>query len=416
MCEHEHWEQLCAMAVAGQTTEDEWRMLQAHLEDCRACRDVLSGFGVVASSFLEGSVSPLQAVGSEEFRQRFIDRARKSGVTLRDPLPIPSNAWADWARRDRWNLNKLTPIILGVMAATILLTIGVMRIRDHTRPVAPGREAAPSTASEHVAAQPSPEGPSVASQSVDVESPIKQIAQLQSDQAPWKKAFDDASLHAQQLETLLNDSRNQMSQQGQDLAVLKTEKGKMSAQLTQALNDLSNSKSLADAQEVESLWQQKRLKELDEALRVERAETQQARALQAAGSNGKTVLAARNLHIIDVYDTEGNGKRRKAFGRVFYVEGQHLIFYAYDLSDAHRSNTHFYAWGKGLGDPGAVVRLGIFHEDGKEEARWVLKFDNGGVLSKIDSLFVTAENKLDVETPHGKPVLYAVLTGQANHP
>jgi len=33
------------------------------------------------------------------------------------------------------------------------------------------------------------------------------------------------------------------------------------------------------------------------------------------------LVAARNLHIVDVYDADPSGKRQRAFGRVFYTEG-----------------------------------------------------------------------------------------------
>src|SRR5258708_24391459 len=34
------------------------------------------------------------------------------------------------------------------------------------------------------------------------------------------------------------------------------------------------------------------------------------------------LVAARNLHIVDVYDADSNGKRQRSFGRVFYIEGK----------------------------------------------------------------------------------------------
>jgi hypothetical protein len=118
---------------------------------------------------------------------------------------------------------------------------------------------------------------------------------------------------------------------------------------------------------------------------------------------------------VDVYDADGRGKR-SAFGRVFYVEGKELIFYAYDLADPRHANPHFYAWGKGVNQSAFVAKLGIFHNDGKDEGRWVLRVDDPGVLAKIDSLFVTVEGSQNAEKPHGKTLLYAVLGGQPNHP
>jgi hypothetical protein len=133
------------------------------------------------------------------------------------------------------------------------------------------------------------------------------------------------------------------------------------------------------------------------------------------GKNGQSILAARNLHIIDVYDADGNGKRKKSFGRLFYEEGKRFGLLAYDLSDASHPTPHFYAWGTDKGDPHFVARLGILHNDGNGEGRWELTFENSGVLAKIDSVFVTAESK-DVAKPKGRRVLFAVLGGVPNHP
>src|SRR5260370_34801093 len=59
------------------------------------------------------------------------------------------------------------------------------------------------------------------------------------------------------------------------------------------------------------------------------------------------LVAARNLHIVDVYDADSNGKRQRSFGRVFYIEGKSLVFYAYDLDapGQFKANMVFHVWG-----------------------------------------------------------------------
>jgi hypothetical protein len=49
------------------------------------------------------------------------------------------------------------------------------------------------------------------------------------------------------------------------------------------------------------------------------------------GQDVRQLISARNLHILEVHDVDGGGKSARAFGRVFYAEGQTLIFYAFDL-------------------------------------------------------------------------------------
>jgi hypothetical protein len=40
-------------------------------------------------------------------------------------------------------------------------------------------------------------------------------------------------------------------------------------------------------------------------------------------------MGARELHIVDVFDTDGKGRTKKPFGRAFYTQGKSLIFYEF---------------------------------------------------------------------------------------
>jgi hypothetical protein len=120
-----------------------------------------------------------------------------------------------------------------------------------------------------------------------------------------------------------------------------------------------------------------------------------------------------------VYDADPNGKRQRSFGRVFYIEGQSLVFYAYDLDDPGRFKTNvvFHVWGGKAGVKEVTHSLGILHRDDSGQNRWAMTFDDPKVLTQINSVFVTAESasKHD-DQPHGKKVLYAYFGSPANHP
>jgi len=131
------------------------------------------------------------------------------------------------------------------------------------------------------------------------------------------------------------------------------------------------------------------------------------------------LVAARNLHIVDVYDADPNGKRQRSFGRVFYIEGKSLVFYAYDLADSRRLNASvvFHVWGERAGVKETTHRLGILHNDDINQSRWAMTFDDPKVLSQINSVFVTAESASNrYDSPHGKKVLYAFFGSPPNHP
>jgi hypothetical protein len=159
--------------------------------------------------------------------------------------------------------------------------------------------------------------------------------------------------------------------------------------------------------------------ELRSKLETTEANLQQESNLKDAKSQMGELVAARNLHIVDVYDADPSGKRQRAFGRVFYTEGKSLVFYAYDLEGAGqmKANVVFHVWGGKAGVKEVTHSLGVLRKDDAGQARWAMTFDDPNVLSQINSVFVTAEaSNKHYDEPHGKKVLFAYFGSQPNHP
>jgi hypothetical protein len=131
----------------------------------------------------------------------------------------------------------------------------------------------------------------------------------------------------------------------------------------------------------------------------------------------REVMGARHLYMAEVYDTDENGATRKPYGRVFYTREKSLIFYAYDL-DQQGSNPArtFQAWGRRGPDFKQAVSLGVFYEDNASKKRWVLKSEDPKTLARIDAVFVTVEPHGGSDKPSGKPLLFAYLRVNPNHP
>jgi hypothetical protein len=129
-------------------------------------------------------------------------------------------------------------------------------------------------------------------------------------------------------------------------------------------------------------------------------------------------MAARSLHITDVFDIDGKGKKNRAFGRVFYTEGKSLVFYAFDLDGPKLPNGKhsFQAWAQLASSTASAVNLGIFYVDDPAQKRWMLKFDNPDVLQQISAVFVTAEPHGGTDRPTGQKLMYAYLGRDPNHP
>ena len=106
------------------------------------------------------------------------------------------------------------------------------------------------------------------------------------------------------------------------------------------------------------------------------------------------------------------------FGRVFYTKGKSLIFYAYDLDQQPglRDANTFQAWGRRGPDQARAVNLGVLYVDNAAKKRWVLKADDPKTLADIDAVFVTVEPHGGSSHPSGKPLLFAYLRVEPNHP
>jgi hypothetical protein len=132
----------------------------------------------------------------------------------------------------------------------------------------------------------------------------------------------------------------------------------------------------------------------------------------------RELMGARDLYIAEVHDVSRTGQTDKTYGRVFYTKGKSLIFYAYDL-DAQpglRNVSSFQAWGRRGPDKQQALNLGIFYEDNASKKRWVLKANDPKTLDDIDAVFVTVEPNGGSHHPSGKPLLFAYLRVNANHP
>lgn len=132
----------------------------------------------------------------------------------------------------------------------------------------------------------------------------------------------------------------------------------------------------------------------------------------------RDLMGARDLYIAEVYDVGRDGRTRKPYGRVFYTKGKSLVFYAYDLDQQPgvKDASTFQAWGQNGPSREQVINLGIFYEDSAAKKRWVLKFDNSQKLAEINAVFVTVEPDGGSSKPGGKPLLFASLRIQPNHP
>ena len=202
------------------------------------------------------------------------------------------------------------------------------------------------------------------------------------------------------------------------LAQTDSDLSQRSAQLAQLRQELSRVRADNEALRSASTAKDNQVNVLQSKVSSLTAELEEERRLSTASSQARDVIVARNLHIVDIHDDE-EGKRQRPFGRVFYIEGKELIFYAYDLTDSKTINAKitFYVWGERRGSERSVANLGIIRSDDATAGRWKLTFDDTQTLARIDSVFVTGESGTNTPSePRGKRILWAYLATKANHP
>ena len=202
-------------------------------------------------------------------------------------------------------------------------------------------------------------------------------------------------------------------------AGLLSDKAQLEARITQLQEELEKSRSEKNAGDVALALQDTEIRELRKKVADQTEALGQQQEFAAKAGDVRELVVARNLHIIDVHDRDGDGKSQRAFGRIFYTEGKSLIFYAYDLADPRKldAKVSFYVWGEHLGAEKPVRSLGIFHSDDVSDGRWVLTFDDPHVLAQINSVFVTVESsRKTIKEPGGRRILFAFLGDKPNHP
>jgi hypothetical protein len=402
---HEQYEELCALAASGQASPHELADLRSHLEGCPSCRSSAYDFTQISAQALSQiAAKHLHCQIPSGMTQRFMARARSEGIEMtRENLPrVP-------ARNRRWFFATT-----GVAAAAVLIAGFLIIGRPKSSPVVVEHHQLPASQTT---------GPSPGTGSQDRGAGIAGLQQqLAAARAELK--FMSATIQKQRAEIeserkVSDDLNSRLTEAEKGSAVTQFERAQRDIRITQLETQIEKARSEKNASDTTLALQEAELRELRKQISDAAAALGEQQELAEKGSDVRDLVVARNLHIIDVHDRDGDGKNQRAFGRIFYTEGKSLIFYAYDLSDPRKldAKVSFYVWGERLGAEKPIRSLGIFHNDDANDGRWVLTFDDPQVLAQINSVFVTVESsKKAIKEPGGRRVLFAFLGDKPNHP
>ena len=422
MFEHDRVKELCALAALGQVSADELRILREHLIGCESCRAASAEFAQVLNQDLplahNDSAPWLNSLRDmlkrDRYRERFLEHTKAHGIRFSEEIE------RDWKTSARV-IGRFTrldyALALVIVLAMFSIGIAVMRMKGRSVPLL--------------------------AQSSKPENRLSALM-LNADLLRGELAAQSARIHyleaqlvlAQNAARLASARAAEAEREGETYAAQAQALKKALAASQASFSDLSLQIKSADSRiadlnteierlnrlhaddEVSASAYQRQIDEMGQQLKAQNEIVKDEAQLLAAGRDVRELMGARHLHIIDVFDTELSGANRRAFGRVFYTEGQSLIFYAFDLAkreipDAKHS---FQAWGVSEAKGRPARSLGIFYVDDAAEKRWVLKVEDSRLLEQIDSVFVTVEPFGGAKQPSGQKLLYAYLKNPANHP
>jgi hypothetical protein len=427
MLTHDYFEEICAAASIGQATGEELAQLEQHAAECIRCgQTYFDCLNVAAQQFARAKGNPTlsakeleECIDSDLFVRRFLERAEREGITFSCEVGKAANPTAQiplgFSPAAWWRV-PYAAIAAALLFAGIA-SAGHFYLRDSFDSE---RSRSESQLRRSGAAAP-------------VAAIDPRITKLEDANRKLQTEIGRLSGELRKTSDLLVASQESVKSASKEQAQLALDRQALELRVKQIQQELTDAQSLATSAQQEANLQLRRaanaeatvltneikLHDLEDALQEKSTAFDQERQLLSLGHDVTDLMGARNLHIVDVVDTDGHGKARPAFGRIFFTEGKSLIFYAYDLNEAkiQKANYQYQVWAKKEGPNRQAQRLGIFYSDDTAQRRWVFKCDDPKLLREIDSVFVTfGRPDSNPSHPEGPSLMYAYLRGQPNHP
>jgi hypothetical protein len=431
---HDEFLELCAVSTSGQLSEEDQRRLQEHLVVCSSCRNALQQYEAIIRH-------AIPAIGAEETPENLeagphwsekqaesalFERIARDegggGIERNGPIPphretssrrvlAPESA-AAW--RSVWALYA-AGILLFVALGVCAYQVGIRRGANVSNIPSARPDAQSLTSLAEKLSDASHEREVARAQ---VEQRDKLVADLRRQLEQQLAKMDQMKAAQEQSGVALRnaDAGRQELIQKRTEAEQKFNAAQLSAQALQTKLDSIAEQPSQDAKRAVTL--EARVNELTNLLRQRDATVDQQQELLAHDRDIRELMGARDLYVAEVYDVARTGATQKPYGRVFYTKGKSLIFYAYDLDQqtvAKKAST-FQVWGQRGSEREQAFPLGIFYEDNASKKRWVLKLDDPKLLAQVDAVFVTIEPNGGSRKPSGKPLLFAYLRVDPNHP
>jgi Putative zinc-finger len=423
--------ELCALSRSGELTAAEQERLQEHLAVCPSCREAMKQYEAVVATTIPALAPDLESPDSdptwsqEQAEALFFQRLKQEeeagtnsgGGTERNtfctgpgrvPCPVSQATW-----RNLW-----THYAAGIL---LFIALGVIAYQAGVHP-GTKTTAVTSIASQNDA---TPLEQQVTDSGREREVLRAQMGQRDHVIADLRRQLELQSAEISHMKISQDQLGSNPQNSQEDTRALLQERSEATQRLdaaqakTQSLQDkldVLEHQSSEDKQRAAVL--EAKVSELNRLLHDREDTIEQQEELLAHDRDIRDLMGARDLYVAEVYDVERTGETKKPYGRVFYTKGKSLIFYAYDLAQQAgvKNASTFQAWGRRGPDWQKALNLGIFFMDNSSKKLWVLRFDDPKALAQIDAVFVTVEPNGGSQRPTKKPLLFAYLYIDANHP
>lgn len=433
---HDEFLELCALSTSGELTDEEQKDLQAHLAECPDCRQALKEFeaaGSIGVPLLHPQLSghdssESSAAPAELSTGALIGATARIEPTLKDREGAERSSGLRFPhgnghRHMQVNWNYVWMPFAAAVVLTATLGIYSYQFGKHkgqevaqTRPSTSGVQ--PDIRVDALEQQISDIGHERGVLKAELAKRDGTITELRRQVADQSAVLAEIQSAQASLEQSLQNDRADKLQVAQDRSnvLQKLDAAQAALQKTETELDTLRQQRSLDQSRAESLEAQ--IRDLHGQLRDQEQALGKQQELLAHDRDIRDLMGARDLYIAEVYDVARDGQTQKPYGRVFYTKGKSLIFYAYDLDQQPglKNASTFQAWGSHGPDRQQATSLGVFYEDNLAKKRWVLKFDDPKKLEQIDSVFVTVEPNGGSHKPSGKPLLFAYLKVDPNHP
>lgn len=426
---HDEFLELCALSTSGELTGEEQERLQEHLAVCPSCREAMKQYGAVIAKTIPALAPNLESSESdpawsqEQAEAVFFQRLKQEEESGTDRGGAERNtSWTDPGRVP-FAISQATWRNLWMLyAAGILLCIalGVSAYRVGVHPSRKTTAVTPIASQNNAALQ-----QQVSDAGHEREVLRAQMAQRDHVISDLRRQLELQSAEISHRKTSQDQLGSNLQNSQADTRALLQERSEVTQRLDAAQNktqslqhelDVLEHQSSEDKQRATAL--EAKVSDLNRLLHDRDTTIEQQEELLAHDRDIRDLMGARDLYVAEVYDVERTGETRKPYGRVFYTKGKSLIFYAYDLDQQAgvKNASTFQAWGRRGPDWQQALNLGIFFVDNSSKKRWVLRFDDPKALAQIDAVFVTVEPNGGSQKPSKKPLLFAYLHIDANHP